>query len=77
MTIVLAYVDPGLGALLWQSAIAAIVGFVFYLNKTRRWIVSTIRKIFGHGRKPQAVSTKITVSPESLATKVETKTEVR
>jgi len=77
MTIVLAYVDPGLGALLWQSTIAAIVGFVFYLNKTRRWIVSTIQKIFGRGRKPEAASTKITVSSESLATKVERKTEVR
>jgi hypothetical protein len=35
MTIILAYVDPGLGALLWQTSIAAFVGFLFCLKKTR------------------------------------------
>jgi len=77
MTILLAYIDPGLGALIWQSAIATIVGFVFYLNKTRRWIVKTIRKMSGFGPKTTAISPKISISPERLATKVETKTEVR
>jgi hypothetical protein len=43
---VLAYVDPGLGALLWQTAIAAFVGFVFYLKKTRRLVVGFVCKIF-------------------------------
>jgi O-antigen/teichoic acid export membrane protein len=52
MTIILAYVDPGLGALLWQSVIAAFVGFLFYLKKTRRWIVGVFRKMFGRGQKP-------------------------
>lgn len=52
MTILLAYIDPGLGTLLWQSIIAAFVGFLFYLKKTRRWIVGVFRKIFGRSQKP-------------------------
>jgi O-antigen/teichoic acid export membrane protein len=53
MTIlILAYVDPGVGALLWQTIIAAFVGFLFYLKKTRRWIVGVFRKMFGRSQKP-------------------------
>jgi hypothetical protein len=72
-----AYVDPGLGALLWQAAVAGIVGFLFYLKKTRRWIVNGFRKIFGHDRKTETVATEVTVTVKDLATKVGTKTEVR
>jgi hypothetical protein len=46
MKILLAYVDPGLGSLIWQSIVAGIVGFFFYLRKTRRWIAGTIRGMF-------------------------------
>ena len=77
MTVILAYIDPGLGALLWQSIIAAFVGFLFYLKKTRRWIVASCRKIFGHGPKTEIVIPRATVTPEVLAPKIETKTEVR
>jgi hypothetical protein len=48
---ILAYVDPGLGALIWQSMAAAVVGLFFYLRKTRQWILNSCLKIFGHGRK--------------------------
>ena len=44
---ILAYIDPGLGSLLWQTVISAFVGFLFYLKKTRRLIVNFFRKIFG------------------------------
>ena len=44
--IIIAYVDPGLGALLWQSLIASFVGLMFYLKKTREWIMRMFRKIF-------------------------------
>ncbi|MGD0207853.1 MAG: hypothetical protein ABSC89_09640 [Verrucomicrobiota bacterium] len=50
--LILAYVDPGVGALLWQTIIAAFVGFLFYLKKTRRWIVGVFRKMFGRSQKP-------------------------
>ena len=66
----LAYIDPGLGALLWQSIMVVFIGFLFYLKKTRRWIVSISRKIFGRGQK--AVT-----KTETSATDVKTKTEVR
>lgn len=48
----IAYIDPGVGALLWQTIIAAFVGFLFYLKKTRRWIVGVFRKMSGRSRKP-------------------------
>jgi len=50
--LILAYVDPGVGALLWQTILAAFVGFLFYLKKTRRWIVDVFRKMFGRSQKP-------------------------
>ena len=50
---IIAYIDPGSGALLWQTIVAAFVGFLFYLKKTRRWIVADVfRKMFGRGQKP-------------------------
>ena len=66
----LAYVDPGLGALLWQTAVAGFVGFLFYLKKTRRWIVGRIRKRFGRGGKSETIATR-------AAAKFESKSEVR
>jgi hypothetical protein len=51
---ILAYVDPGLGSLLWQTIVSAFVGFLFYLKKTRRLIVGFFRKILGgRGKKPE------------------------
>jgi hypothetical protein len=41
-----AYVDPGLGSLIWQSIVAAVVGFIFYLKKTRIWLAGLFKKIF-------------------------------
>jgi hypothetical protein len=69
------YIDPGLGALIWQSIVAAFVGFLFYLKKTRRWIVGVFRKIFGRGQKSTTIT--ITVTTKTPAAKVEAKTEVR
>jgi O-antigen/teichoic acid export membrane protein len=60
MTIlILAYIDPGVGALLWQTIIAAFVGALFYLKKTRRWIVGVFRKMFGRSQKPSDTVAKI------------------
>ncbi|HTY87612.1 MAG TPA: hypothetical protein VMB80_09125 [Candidatus Acidoferrum sp.] len=72
-----AYVDPGLGALLWQTVVAGVVGFLFYLKKTRRWIVDGIRKIFGRARQVEPVVTEVTVTDNKLAPKIESKTEAR
>ena len=60
MTIlILAYIDPGVGALLWHTIIAAFVGLLFYLKKTRRWIVGVFRKMFGRSQKPSDPVAKI------------------
>jgi len=69
----LGYIDPGLGTLIWQTIVAAFVGLFFYLNKTRRWIVSVFFKIWGRGQKPKTT----TVAAEIPVAKVEAKTEAR
>jgi hypothetical protein len=59
MIVTLAYIDPGVGALLWQSIIAAFVGFLFYLKQTRRWIAGLFRKIFGRNQKPPNTTAEV------------------
>jgi hypothetical protein len=63
----IAYVDPGLGVLVWQTIVAAFVGAIFYINKTRRWIVATIRSIFGRGEKTETATTAVTQNPPAEA----------
>jgi hypothetical protein len=46
---VLAYIDPGLGALIWQSIIGIFVGLLFYLRRTRRWIGRMMGRVMGNG----------------------------
>ncbi|MGA2278827.1 MAG: hypothetical protein ABSG80_00835 [Verrucomicrobiota bacterium] len=67
----LAYIDPGIGALLWQTIIAVFVGFLFYLKKTRRWIVEMFRKMFGRGPKPPGVGVEI--PPPTVKSKIDAK----
>ena len=40
----LAYIDPGMGALVWQIVVAAVVGAMFYLKRTRDFIFGLFRK---------------------------------
>jgi len=44
---ILAYIDPGQGMLIWQAIVSAFVGILFYLKKTREFIVSFFMRIFG------------------------------
>ena len=44
--IIFAYVDPGLGALLWQTILSAFVGLFFYLKQTRKWLAGLFLKLF-------------------------------
>lgn len=69
----LGYIDPGLGTLIWQTIVAAFVGLFFYLNKTRRWIVSVVLKILGRKQKAGTA----TIAAEIPVAKVEAKTEAR
>ena len=68
---IIAYIDPGLGALLWQTSIAAFVGLLFYLKKTRQWIVGVFRKMFGRAQKPPGVS--IEIPPPKVEAEINTK----
>ena len=70
----IAYIDPGLGALLWQSIVAGCVGFLFYLKKTRRWIVGLFRKPFSHNAKSAPVPT---LPPDKVAARAKTGTGLR
>ena len=60
--IIFAYVDPGLGLLAWQALVAAFVGAIFYVKKTRDFLVHLFQKIFRIGQRPDAVVTTA-VSP--------------
>ncbi len=42
----LAYIDPGSGLLVWQLVVAAFVGCMFYIKKTRDFLGKLGRKIF-------------------------------
>ncbi len=50
MTPILAYIDPGSGALLWQSLTAALVGSMFYLRR----FVKAFRNWKREGRKRES-----------------------
>ena len=52
--IIFGYVDPGLGLLLWQAVISAFVGVVFYLRKTRNWILKPFKKLLRRRKDPVA-----------------------
>jgi hypothetical protein len=49
---VLGYIDPGLGLLAWQAIVAAFLGFLFYVKKTRDMILALLRRPF-RGVKPR------------------------
>ncbi len=40
---IFAYIDPGLGLLIWQTILAACIGALFYLRKTRTWLVGLFK----------------------------------
>lgn len=41
-----AYIDPGFGALVWQAAVAALIGSIFFLRSTiaasLRWVKNKV-----------------------------------
>jgi hypothetical protein len=53
----LAYIDPGLGALAWQTLAALFVGLVFYLKKTREWLAKAFKKLLRIGPHDAAEAT--------------------
>lgn len=58
MNLFLAYVDPGVGLLVWQTIVAAILGLLFYLRKTRMFIVSLVLRATRRGKAPEPLGAK-------------------
>ncbi len=50
-TLLLSYVDPGVGLLAWQAIVAAFVGTLFYLRKTRKLFVRRFSALFQAARR--------------------------
>jgi hypothetical protein len=70
----LAYVDPGLGMLIWQTIVAVAVGLLFYLKKIRRAIFGFCLKIIGRKTKVTIGSSSV---PAQKAAKVEREVKMR
>jgi len=71
----LGYIDPGQGMLIWQAIVSAFVGVLFYLKKTRQFIAGFFWKMLGRNRANNA-SDPVIVASELPAIKTETKAEV-
>lgn len=54
-----AYVDPGLGLLAWQALVAAVIGVLFYVKKTRTWLMGLLQKLFRRERRNQTVTAEV------------------
>ena len=61
-----AYIDPGTGALIWQMIVSAFVGLLFYLKKTRDWIIGLFLNVFRRNPKADENTT-----PEKIKSKID------
>ena len=59
MMTMIAYVDPGLGLLAWQALVAAVLGLVFYIKKTREKVLGLLSKRFHNKQSPPEGPTRI------------------
>ena len=53
-------VDPGLGLLAWQAVVATFLGLLFYVRKSRQWVLGLFKKPFRGLARPevQAMNTR-------------------
>jgi hypothetical protein len=58
LTIVLAYVDPGSGALVWQMLAATAVGVLFYFRKFRKFVFGLGARLRQPRQQERGVSQK-------------------
>jgi len=70
MKILFGYVDPGVGLLMWQTVVAALVGTVFYLRKTRVKLVAYIQKLLRLNSSARPSPVTIPVSRDPAQTKL-------
>ena len=48
-----AYIDPGAGSLIYQTALTALLGLVFMLGRSRASISRFVKRLGGRGVPPQ------------------------
>lgn len=58
MNLFFAYVGPGVGLLAWQAIVAAALGALFYLRKTRAFLINSFRKLTGRAKTPEVAVSK-------------------
>jgi hypothetical protein len=63
---ILAYIDPGVGALIWQSAIGVFVGILFYLRRTRKWIGRLMGKAFQSGQQSRNSAVDVRINKDKV-----------
>jgi hypothetical protein len=63
---ILAYIDPGVGALIWQSIIGVFVGLFFYLRKTRQWLGRLMGKVFRTGQNSKNSSIDLPMNKSKM-----------
>jgi len=75
---ILGYIDPGQGMLIWQAIVSAFIGFLFYLKKSRDFIVGLFRKFVGIFRSGQKAAADDVVAPKKIsAVPIEAEIEAR
>ena len=62
--IIFAYIDPGSGLLAWQAIVAAVLGAVFYLKKSRAWVVRQMRRLLRTNKPTQPVTSGLACDAE-------------
>lgn len=70
-----AYIDPGLGQMIWLSIVSAFVGLMFYIKKARAWIADVVLKIFR--REDKTITITAPATAKNPATEDEVKIETR
>jgi hypothetical protein len=63
---ILSYIEPGTGALIWQSIVGIFVGLVFYLRQTRRWLGRLVGRMMKGSAKPEERSATIPINKEKV-----------
>jgi hypothetical protein len=61
------YIDPGVGLLAWQALVAAFLGLVFYLKKTRTFVVGLVMKPFRKNKDTRELPGKGEADLEEVA----------
>lgn len=57
--ILLAYIDPGTGLLIWQTVVAVVLGMLFYVKKIRNWLLAGFHKLFGTHKSSEQEAPKL------------------